>query len=130
MDSESPESGLEELLRLSREIAKVGRERAQEEQNRAEKRQKTEELQQGLKDINVSVALEQLRLIATPEIIEEVKSLKNKQNAGDLRKLILGLLAELEKGVDSTSNSNPDMLSIERSVKTLAILIELLFSIQ
>ena len=33
-------------------------------------------------------------------------------------------------GTEVVAGSNPDMVSIERSVKTLAILIELLFSIE
>ena len=130
MESESPESGLEDLLRLSREITRVGREQTKEEQVRAEKKQTEKDIRQGLKEISVSVALEQLRLIATSEIIEKVNSLKNEQNTGELRKLILGLSTELEKRVDSKPGSNPDMVSIERSVKTLVILIELLFSIE
>ena len=130
MESKSTESGLEELLRLSKEITKVEREQTKAEQDHAEQRQKVRELQQGLSELKVSVALEQLKLIATPEIIKEVSALKNKQTTGELRKVILDLSAELEKWVDSTSGSNQDMDSIKRSVKTLAILIELLFSIE
>ena len=130
MESKSTESGLEELLRLSKEITKVDRERTKVEQDRAEQRQKVRELQQGLIELKTSVALEQLKPIATPEIIEEISSLKHKQTTGDLRKVILDLSAKLEKWVDNTSDSKQDMDSIKRSVKTLAILIELLFSIE
>jgi predicted nucleic acid-binding Zn-ribbon protein len=130
MESESTESGLEELQRLSKEITKVDRERTKAEQDRAEQRQQVRELQQGLIELKASVALEQLKPIATPEIIEEISSLKHKQTTGDLRKVILDLSAELEKWVDNTSDSKQDMDSIKRSVKTLAILIELLFSIE
>jgi len=130
MESKSTESGLEELLRLSKEITRVEREQTKAEQDHAEQRQKVRELQQGLSELKVSVALEQLNPIATPEIIKEVSALKNKQTTGELRKVILDLSAELEKRVDSTSGSNQDMDSIKRSVKTLAILIELLFSIE
>ena len=130
MESKSTESGLEELRRLSKEITKVDRERTKVEQDRAEQRQKVRELQQGLIELKASVALEQLKPIATPEIIEEISSLKHKQTTGDLRKVILDLSAKLEKWVDNTSDSKQDMDSIKRSVKTLAILIELLFSIE
>lgn len=130
MESKSTESGLEELRRLSKEITKVDRERTKTEQDRAEQRQKVRELQQGLIELKASVALEQLKPIATPEIIEEISSLKHKQTTGDLRKVILDLSAKLEKWVDNTSDSKQDMDSIKRSVKTLAILIELLFSIE
>ena len=130
MESESPESGLEELLRLSKQITKTEREQNKIEQERVERRQRVKEVEQGLKEIKASVALEQLKLIATPEIIKEVSSLKHEQGTRKLRKLIIDLSAELEKWVDSTSGSNPDIISIGRSVKTLAILIELLFSIE
>lgn len=130
MESKSTESGLEELRRLSKEITEVDRERTKTEQDRAEQRQKVRELQQGLVELKASVALEQLKPIATPEIIEEISSLKHKQTTGDLRKVILDLSAKLEKWVDNTSDSKQDMDSIKRSVKTLAILIELLFSIE
>ncbi len=130
MESKSTESGLEELRRLSKEITKVDRERTKTEQDRAEQRQQVRELQQGLIELKASVALEQLKPIATPEIIEEISSLKHKQTTGDLRKVILDLSAKLEKWVDNTSDSKQDMDSIKRSVKTLAILIELLFSIE
>jgi uncharacterized protein YeeX (DUF496 family) len=130
VEPESTDSGLEELLRLSKEMAKVDRERTKAAQDRAEQRQKVRELQQGLTGLKVSVALEQLKLIAAPEVIKEVTSLKHKQSTESLRKLILNLLSELENRVDNKYGSNLDMDSIKRSIKTLAILIELLFSIE
>jgi len=130
MESKSTDNGLEELLRLSKEITKVDQERTKAERERAEQRQKVSELQQGLIELKASVALEQLKSIATPEIIKEVSSLKHKQKTDELRKLILDLSAELENWVDNTSGSKLDMASVRRSVKTLAILIELLFSIE
>lgn len=130
MEPESTDSGLEELLRLSKEMAKVDRERTKAEQDRAEQKQKVRELQQGLTGLKVSVALEQLKLVAAPEVIKEVTSLKHKQSTESLRKLILNLSSELENRVDNKYGSNLDMDSIKRSVKTLAILIELLFSIE
>jgi len=130
MESEAPDSGLEELLRLSKEIAKVDQERTKAEQVRTEQRQKASELQQKLIELKASVALEQLKLVATPKIIREVSSLKDKPNSRGLRKLILDLTAELEKWVDKKHDPNPDMEAIKSSVKTLAILVELLFSIE
>ena len=130
MESEPNESGMEELLRLSKEITRVDQERTKAEKDRTEQRQKVRELQQNLIELKASVALEQLRSVATPEIIKEITSLKHKQTTGDLRKLILDLSAELEKWMDNASASGQDMDSIKRSVKSLAILIELLFSIE
>jgi hypothetical protein len=130
MESKSTDSGLEELLRLSKEISKVEQERTKAEEEHAARRQKVNELQQGLIELKTSVALEQLKSIATPEIIKEVSSLKHNQKTDELRKLILNLSSELESRVDNISGSKLDMVSINRSVKTLAILIELLFSIE
>ena len=130
MESKSNDSGLEELLRLSKEITKADQERTRAERERTEQRQKVNALQQGLIELKASVALEQLKSIATPEVIKEVSSLKHKQKTDGLRKLILNLSAELEGWVDNLSGSKLDKVSIMRSVKTLAILIELLFSIE
>ena len=130
MESKSTDSGLEELLRLSKEISKVEQERTKAEEERAARKQQADELQQGLIELKASVALEQLKSIAAPEVIKEVSSLKHKQKTDELRKLILDLSAELENWVDNMADSKPDMVSINRSVKTLAILIELLFSIE
>lgn len=130
MESKSTDSGLEELLRLSKEISRVDQERTKADRKRAEHRQKVNELQQGLIELKASVALEQLKSIATPEIIKKVSSLKHNPKTDELRKLILNLSAELERWVDSMSDSKMDMVSVNRSVKTLAILIELLFSIE
>jgi len=130
MESKSPESGFEELVRLSKETSKMGQDFANKEQERAKKEQKLAERKQkiqSLTEIKVSVALEQLKPVATPGIIEEVSSLRHMRSTGDLRKLISDLATELENSAGSMSGSNPD---IERSVKTLAILIELLFSIE
>jgi len=130
MESKSTDSGLEELLRLSKEISRVDQEQTKAAHKRAEHRQKVNELQQGLIELKASVALEQLKSIATPEIIKKVSSLKHNPKTDELRKLILNLSAELERWVDSMSGSKMDMVSVNRSVKTLAILIELLFSIE
>ena len=130
MESKSTDSGLEELLRISKEISRVDQERTKADRKRAEHRQKVNELQQGLIELKASVALQQLKSIATPEIIKEVSLLKHNQKTDELRKLILNLSAELESWVDNMSSSKLDMGSINRSVKTLAILIELLFSIE
>jgi len=130
MDSESPESGLDELMRLSRQTAKMGQEVEEKEKQKAEYNQKVHGVVTGLREISFSVALEQLKLIATPEIIEEVSALTDKPGTEDLRKLISTLTHDLEIQVSRTSVSNPEMEPIERSVKTLAIIIGLFFSLK
>lgn len=127
------ESGLGELLRLSREISNMEKELVKElerARRKVEGAEKIEILQSIIKEIKISVVLEQLESVATPEIIEAVSSFKNKQGRAELRKLILDLVSELEKCVDSRVDSNLDQVLIERSVKTLAILIEFLFYLE
>lgn len=130
MESEPPESGFEELMRLSQQFTRQGQERTAREKQRAEQGKKVQGVLQGLKELNVSMAIEQLKLVATPDIIEEVNSLKRKQGAGDLRKLISNLTDDLENRIGIVSASNPDMAPLERSMKTLNILLDLFFSIQ
>ena len=86
MNSKSPESGLDELMRLSRETARMGQDVRQKEQQEVEHYQKVQEVVQGLREISFSVALEQLKPVATAEIIEKVRSLLNKQDTKELRR--------------------------------------------
>jgi len=130
MESEPPESGFEELMRLSQQFTRQGQERTAREKQRAEQGKKAQGVLQGLKELNVSMAIEQLKLVATPDIIEEVNSLKRKQGTGDLRKLISNLTDDLENRIGIISASNPDMTPLERSMKTLNILLDLFFSLQ
>ena len=130
MESEPPESGFEELMRLSQQFTKQGEERTAREKQRAEQGKKVQGVLQGLKELNVSMAIEQLKLVAAPDIIEEVNSLKRKQGTGDLRKLISNLTDDLENRIGIVSASNPDMAPLERSMKTLNILLDLFFSLQ
>ena len=130
MTSESNENGFDELVRLSQGITNESKELAKKEQQRVEQEQIVQEMQHGLRGISVSVALEQLRLVATPEIIEITSSLTEKQDTEDLRKLITDLAHSLEKQLGSISATNPDMIPFERSVRTLSILIELFFSLR
>lgn len=130
MKSKSPESGLDELMRLSQQMNNEAQELTKKEQQRTKKRQRTQEVLQGFKEISISVAVEQLRLVATPEITEGINSLKHKPDTKDLRKVISDLAHDLEKRTGSISASNPDMMPIERSVSTLSILIELFFSLE
>ena len=130
MKSESNESGFDELTRLSQKMADEAQQLAKSKQQRAEKRQVTQDALRGVKEISISVAVEQLKLAATPEILAAVSQLKNKPGTQDLRKIITDLAHDLEKRTGSISPSKPDVIPIARSVKTLAILIELLFSLE
>ena len=124
------ESGMDELLRLSREISTRGQQQSRAKQERAERRQAIQGMQQGLREIKLSVALEQLKLLAEPRIVARVEALRQKPGTAELRKLIVSLSDSLEQWSDNVSRSKPEMSSVVRSVKTLAILIELLFSLE
>ena len=129
MNSEPDESGFEELVRLSKETAKQARNLDKMEQQREEERQTSQSVLQGLKEISVSVAIGQLRLVAADDIIKNISSLTKKPDTNDLRKLISDLVHDLEKQTGNVSASNTDMVPFTRSIKTLAILIELLFTL-
>jgi len=117
-------------MRLSRQTANEAKELDKKEQRQAEQRQVVQGALKGLREIGVMVTVEQLKQVATPEIIEEVSSIKYQQGTEDLRRLISRLANDLEKRLDKVSASNPDMVPIQHSAKTLIILLELLFSLQ
>jgi len=125
MNSKSPESGLDELMRLSRETAKMGQNLKQKEQQEADHYQKM----QGLREISFSAALDQLKPVAKAEIIEKVRSLQNKQDTKELRRLITDLARDLDKLVAQLPNSDSNKALVESLVKTLTVLISLLFSL-
>ena len=130
METESPENGFEELMRLSRQFTKQEQEHTQREQQRKEQEKKVQGVLGELRELNITMALEQLKLVATPEIIEQVNSLKSKPGTEELRKLISDLAYDLEKRIGVISASNPDIKPLERLIKTLTILMELFFSTQ
>ncbi len=130
MAPETPENGLDELLRLSRGFTRKTEDAAKHEargkREAAEKRQ----AMLGLRGITFAMALEQLKIVsAEDDIVARVSSCKTKEGTADLRKLISGLTSELEGEVGKMSRSNPELASVERSIKTLSILIDLLFSL-
>jgi len=130
MESESPESGFDELMRLSQQFTRQEQERTQREKQREEQGKKVRGVLQGLKELNVSMAIEQLKPVATPEIIEAVNDLRSKQGTEDLRKVISGLADDLENSIGTISASNPDIAPLIPSIKTLNILMDLYFSLQ
>ena len=130
MKSESTENGLDELARLSQQFKKHEHESRQREKQSAEQRKRVQSALGGLRELTVSMSVQQLRLVATPEIIEKVDSLKSKQGTAELRKLISKLASDLEKRIGSVANDNPSVKPVERSIKTLIILMELFFSLE
>ncbi|MCX7911784.1 MAG: hypothetical protein N2506_02305, partial [Dehalococcoidales bacterium] len=90
------ESGLEELMRLSRQFARKQQEQELMEKQRQAQGQKVKGVLQGLKELNLSLAIDQLKNTARPEIIQRVSALRHQENADDLRKLISSLAEEME----------------------------------
>ena len=130
MESESSESGFDELMRLSQQFRKQEQERTEKERQREERGKKAQDVIQGLKELKVSMAIEQLKTIATPELIEEVNALRSKQGTEDLRKTISDLADDLENHISTITTSSPDIAPLAGSIKTLNILLDLYFSLQ
>ena len=126
----SEESGLEELHRLSREIRDMEKElnldlgRAKEKIALAGKKHALWKL---VKDIKVSLVLDKLKNVAPPEITEKFDSYKDSQDTNDLRKLIMGIIDELENRVENKDLGNPTTASL---IKTLGVLTEFLFYVE
>ena len=129
MATESSDSGLNELMRLSQQFKKEEHEATEREKQSARQRKKASGVLSELRVFSISRTVGQLQLVATPEIIEQVNALKSKQGTAELRKLIDNLVYDLEKRISIIAATNPDIKPIERSIITLAILVGLLFSL-
>ncbi len=123
------ESGLDELLALSRKFTKQKEDNERQERQRAEQGKKVKGVLQGLQDLNLSMALTQLKSVAKPEIIQRVAALKTRPGTDDLRKLITSLVDDLEKRLNTLSaGSKTEITSLVNSARTLSILLDLYFS--
>lgn len=123
------ENGFDELMRLSRQFTRQQEEHDEKERQRKEQGEKMQGVLQGLKDLNVSMALEQLKTVAKPEIIKEVNALRTKGSTDDLRKMISDLAEDLEKSIGAISASKTDTAPLVNSARTLNILMDLYFSL-
>lgn len=122
------ESGLDELLALSRKFTKQKEDNEKKERQRAEQGKKVRGVLQGLQELNLSMALTQLKAVAKPELIERVAALRTKPGTDDLRKMITKLVDETENQV-SDLNAKSDTTSLVNSMRTLSILLDLYFSL-
>ncbi len=129
MTAESSDSGLDELMRLSQQFNQQDREATEREKQNARQKQKSQDVLSELRAFSISMAVGQLKLVATPEMVEQVNALESKQGTTELRKLIHNLISELEKQIGIIVTANPDIKPVEQLSKTLAILIGLLFSL-
>jgi len=123
------ESGFDELMRLSQQFTRQQEEHEEKERQREAQGKKVQGVLQGLKELNVSMAVEQLKTVATPEIIKEVNALKSKGGTDDLRKMISDLADDLEKRLGTISASKTDTAPLVNSMRTLNILMDLYFSL-
>ncbi len=130
MATESSDSGLDELMRLSQQLKKDEHETTQMERQSTRHIKKVQSVLGELRAFSISVAIGQLQTVATPEMIEKVNALKGQKGTAELRKLIGNLVYDLEKRIDSMAVANPDIKPIQRSIKTLAILVGLLSSLE
>ena len=130
MGPESSESGIDELMRLSRQLTRQQQEHTDRERQREEQGKKVRGVLQGLKELNVSMAIQQLEPIATPAIIKGVNALKSKPGTEDLRKAISDLADDLENRLGAISASKSETAPLVNSMRTLNILIDLYFSLQ
>jgi len=129
MTTESSGNGLDELMRISQQFKNQEHEATQREKQSARQRKKSQGVLSELREFSISFAVGQLQQIATPEVIEQVNALRSKQDTTELRKLIGNLMYDLEKQISIIAKSNPDIKPIEQPIKTLAILLGLLFSL-
>jgi hypothetical protein len=123
------ESGLDELMRLSRRLTKQQEASEKQEKQRIEQGKKVQGVLQGLHNLNFNMALTQLKGVAKPEIIQKVTALKARPNNEDLRKVISSLMEDLEKKLNTLSISQKDTAPLVNSARTLSILLDLYFSL-
>jgi hypothetical protein len=122
------DSGLDELLALSRKFTKQKEDSEKQERQRAEQGKKVRGVLQGLQELNLSMALTQLKTVAKPDLVQRVSALRTKPGTEDLRKLITKLVDDTEKQVNSlTPKTDPAPLA--NSMRTLSILLDLYFSL-
>jgi len=123
------ESGIDELMRLSQQFTRQQEDHEEQERQRREQGKKVQGVLQGLRDLKVSMALQQLQTLAPPEIIDKVEALKITSGTEDLRKMISGIADSLEKRLESIPADNDEPPVVD-AMRTLNILMDLYFSLQ
>lgn len=128
--TQSEGNELDELMKLSRGISQAALKLEQDKQRKSRMNEEIQGVHRGLREISFSVALKQLRSIASPSMIKQIEQLTGKEDTKSLRKLIVRLAHDLEASADNSSAYGHCENAISDQVKTLAILIELLFSLE
>jgi hypothetical protein len=129
MPKKEEESGLDELMRLQRQFSRQQEEHDAQERQREAQGKKVRGVLRGLKDLNISMSVEQLKAVAPKDIINEVSSLKNKEGTEDLRKMISHLADDLEKRLADGPANGAASTRLANSMRTLNILMDLYFSL-
>lgn len=122
------ESGIDELMRLSRQFTRQQEEHDEREKQREAQGKKVRGVLHGLQELNINMALQQLKNVAKPDIIKQVTTMKTGGGTEDLRKIISGMADDLEKQLGKISASKAETTSIVNAMRTLNILLDLYFS--
>jgi ribosomal protein L22 len=111
-------------MRLSRQFTRQKAENEAKERQREEQGKKVRGVLQGLQDLNINMAVQQLKAVANPDIIRQVNALRTKGGTDDLRKMISSLADDLEKSLGDKKDTAP----LVNAMRTLNILLDLYFS--
>jgi ribosomal protein L22 len=118
------ESGLDELMRLSRQFTRQKAENEAKERQRVEQGKKVRGVLHGLQELNINMALQQLKSVAKPDVIRQVTAMKTRGGTDELRKMISALADDLEKSLEAKKENAPQV----NAMRTLNILLDLYFS--
>jgi hypothetical protein len=124
------ESGIDELMRLSRQFTRQQEEHDQREKQRQAQGKKVRGVLQGLKELNLDMAVRQLKTCANPEIVKQVNTLKIQENTEALRKMISDIADDLENKLRSLPAPKTETAPLVNAMRTLNILMDLYFSLQ
>ena len=130
MDTDDSENGLDELMRLQQQFTRQQEEHDEREKQREEQGKKVRGVLEGLRGLNLSMAIEQLKPVAAPEIVDKVNALAGKEGTEELRKIISDLADNIENRLGAVSASDPEGAPLVDSMRTLNILLDLYFSLQ
>lgn len=124
------ESGLDELMRLSRQFTKQQEDNNKAERERIEKGKKVKGVLDGLKALNIDMSLTQLKGMADGDTIKRVEKLKTAKDAEDLRKLITSMANDMERSLSKLAFNTPEADDLATTQRTFTILLDLYFSLQ
>lgn len=123
------ESGLDELIRLQQQFTRQQEEHDDRKKLQEEQGKKAQGVLRGLKDLQFTMAIQQLESVAAPEIIAEVDALKNKPDTADLRKMISRMAEDMENQLEAIAATDPKAKPVVDSMRVLNILMDLYFSL-